>query len=153
MSVMKIVHAFPPNFALIKAALPNANEHVTYCYGDTIYRPDGQELPPDIEFHESIHSEQQGGEPDMWYAKYLTDPHFRLQQEIEAYGKQFAYAKQHIEMMADQAAGEGRRLLAGKNNLIRHALERMATALSGPEYGNLIEYAKAEATIRRYGRA
>lgn len=149
---MKIVKDFPPNFELIKQALSQANEHCTYCYGDTIYRPDGAELRPDIIHHESIHTLQQGDNPDAWWYSYLTDPNFRREQEISAYGEQYLYAKKAIEDAADKASSQGKILSAGKNNLLRAGLESMATALSGPAYGNLMSFGEAVSKIRNYGK-
>lgn len=134
---MKIEKGYPPNFELIKAALPHAAAHHAYCYGDKIYVPDGHELPADIIFHEAIHSGQQGDNPNGWWYSYLTNPEFRLAQEIAAYGEQYLFAKNHIK----------------HNGARRWMLESMARALSGLEYGNLIGYNEAEAKIRNYGKS
>lgn len=133
---MKIVDAFPPNFELIKTALPHADETHTYCYGDTIYVPDGHKLTSDIIFHESFHTTQQGSDPNGWWARFLSDKQFRLDQEAQAYGAQYQWIRQHTQGAKFQ----------------KWALESMAMALSGDAYGNLIEYGKAESLIRNYGK-
>lgn len=133
---VKIENRYPPNFELIKAVLPYANEKHVYCYGDTLYVPDGHELTPDIVFHESIHVRQQGSDPDAWWNAYLTDTKFRLDQEIAAYGEQWQWVKEHIT----------------GNSFRKWLLEKMAFALSGKEYGNMLNYQDAEAAIRNYGR-
>lgn len=146
---MKVVVGFPPNYDIISAALqPEA--HAIFCYGDTIYNPSDRKLSPDVEFHESIHARQQGDSPDAWYARYLTDPMFRLEQEIEAYGEQYHYARTHIEAEAFKAEVEGKVLVAGKKKLLGWALTSMAKALSGPSYGNLLTLPQAESRIRHY---
>lgn len=131
-----IVHRYPPNFEMIKAALPHANETHVYCYGDTIYVPDGHEVLPDIVYHESIHIPQQGKDPDAWWMRYLTDRKFRFEQELEAYGKQYQWICEHVQGAQFRA----------------WALESMATALSGEAYGNLVDYHQAHTAIRRYGK-
>lgn len=134
---IKIEHAYPPNFEMIKAALPEANETNVYCYGDTIYVPDGHQVPPDIIFHESIHSQQQGEDPDAWWYRYVTNRSFRLEQEVQAYGEQYRWVLQHVQGGAFR----------------KWAKESMAKALSGPEYGNLLTLSEAESRIRRYAKA
>ncbi len=137
--LMRIVEDFPPNFSLIKAALPLAGRGHTYCYGNTIYNPSGKKMPIDMQFHELIHMKQQEthGDIDLWWNQYLTDPAYRLAQEIEAYGLQYKYCKTRFK---------------APNSFFKWMKENMATALSGPEYGSLIGYSEAESTIRRYAK-
>ena len=131
---MEIIKSFPPNYDIINFSL-DPPKHAIYCYGDKIYNPSGRELTPDIEYHESIHSKQQGNNPDLWYNKYLTDKDFRLNQEIEAYGEQYLFIKEHI----------------GDQKLRRWGLEKMALALSG-DYKLGISYGEVESKIRNYGK-
>jgi len=132
---MKIVHSRPPNYDLLALMLPVSDDFV-YCYGDIIYNPSGKELPPDIIFHESIHKRQQGENIDLWYNKYITDPHFRFQQELEAYGEQYSFLCQHIQDPKFRAKQK----------------ESMALALSGEAYGNLVSYGEAESKIRNWAK-
>jgi len=131
---MKIIKDKPPNYELIKLTL-SPPEHAIYCYGNKIYNPSGKELTPDLEYHESIHSKQQGNNPDLWYNKYLTDKDFRLEQELEAYGEQYLFIKEHIS----------------NNKLRKWSLEKMAEALSN-YYKLNIPYQIAESKIRNYGK-
>lgn len=133
---MKVVEEYPPNYAVICAALGTPPEHAVFTYGDAIYNPSGRELLPDVIYHESIHAEQQGNAPDLWYTKYLSDPDFRYEQELEAYGKQYQYA-------VDAGA---------RGKMLDWLLEKMALALSGAAYGTLIEYGRAASAIKRYAR-
>ncbi len=149
---MKEIRGLPPNIEFIRTALPSVPPDALFCYGGIIYNPGGREITPDLELHESIHSRQQGSNPDAWYSNYLTDPVFRLSQEIEAYGEQYAFAKQHIEKVAEQAHAEGKVLAAGKTKLLEWALDSMATALSGEAYGSLLTYGEAKSKIRNYSR-
>ncbi len=125
---------YPPNIELIRVAL-RPPEQAIFCYGDTIYNPSKRKLTPDIEYHESIHSKQQGDTPDIWYAKYLTDNSFRLDQELEAYSKQ-------REFIIDNG-------VSGK--LLEWATNKMAEALSR-DYKLDLNIAQAKSKIRNYGR-
>ena len=93
---MKIVNSPPPNYAEILQHF-SPPPGTVFCYGQTIYNPSKGEIPPDIEYHESIHMAQQAkySTPDLWYIKYFLDPQFRLDQELEAYSAQYLWVKQH----------------------------------------------------------
>ncbi len=133
---MKIIDGFPPNYTDIQKVFPNCEEHqAVFCYGDTIFNPFKIYMRPDLEVHEEVHSKQQGKLPDVWWYKYLNDKAFRLQQEIEAYGTQYAFAKKHT---------------SGK--LLDWVKGKFAESLSGPLYGNLISYGEAESKIRNYAK-
>jgi hypothetical protein len=133
---MKISNKFPPNYQEIVNALGDVSKYnPVFCYGDTIFNPFERKMTPDVEHHETIHSRQQEKftNPDMWYMLYLSDPQFRLEQEIEAYGEQYSFGCNYV-----------------KNNKLRKVfLEALARELSGEAYGNLIPYAIAESKIRR----
>lgn len=133
---MKKSADYPPNYKTILEYLPDAdNGHTIFCYGDTLYNPNGREISADLDAHEEVHSAQQGDNPDLWWQQYLTSPAFRLAQEIEGYGAQFALLKDH-------AHGKLREWL----------LDSMATALSGLTYGKLISFGEARSKIRNYSR-
>ncbi len=130
---MKIVENNPPNIDLIQAVLKPTHDAL-YCYGDTIYNPGKRIVTKDLVAHEEVHSKQQGDHVDAWYAKYLTDPQFRLEQEIEAYGAQWLYIKENV-----------------KDAKLRDwLLENMADALSSESYGNLCTFGQAKSWIRNY---
>jgi len=132
---MKISNSFPPNYDLIKLVL-KPNPEAIFCYGDTIYNPSKRELTDDVLLHEEIHSRQQNqvGSPEIWYTRYLQDKHFRLTQEIEAYGEQYHFAKKYVK------------------NYILNAwlLENLAKALSSEDYGKMISYGSAVSKIRNH---
>lgn len=148
---MNIINTYPPNIDAIRVVL-NPHADTTFAYGDTIYNPAHLDLAPDLIHHEEVHQKQQGNDPAGWWLRYLSDTAFRLSQELEAYGEQYAFAKKHIENMANDAESKGKRLAAGKNNLLRYALESMARALSGEDYGRLLSYGEAESKIKHYAR-
>lgn len=131
---MKQSPDYPPNYVAILEHLPEANNgHTIFCYGDTIYNPNGREITRDLEVHEGMHSAAQGGSPDLWWEQYLADTGFRLAQELEGYGAQYAFLKEHIH---------------GK--LREWVLDNMARALSGQTYGGMISFGEARSKIRNY---
>ena len=102
-----------------------------FCYGDIIYNPSKKELNKDIIHHEEIHSKQQGTDPNNWYHNYLTNPNFRLEQELQAYASQLNFAKN----------------LGVKGKLLKWKQEQMAEALSA-DYKLKISFREAESKIR-----
>ena len=92
---MKIENGkFPPNFPQIKQTLGYYEGNI-YPFGDIIYNPKGDEIPPDVIFHEEVHKGQQSiySSPLMWWTKYLLDKQFRQEQEVEACSKQYLFVK------------------------------------------------------------
>ena len=131
---MKIKEENPPNInEILKYLTPNYG--VIYCYGDTIYNPDKVNITADLVAHEQVHTRQQGVAIDAWWYKYLIDSEFRLSQELEAYGEQYKFVKEKT---------------SGK--LREYILDRMAQALSGETYGNLLNFAQAKSKIRNYSK-
>lgn len=71
---------------------------VILTYGDIIYTK--FELPNDLLKHEETHVRQQmayKGGKDAWFERYLADDQFRLDNELEAYRRQYRYAKENIK--------------------------------------------------------
>ena len=133
---MKITTDFPPNYANIVIAIPEVqNGKPIFCYGDTIYNPHKIEITKDLEAHEEVHRRQQGNNPDLWWEKYLQDPEFRLRQELEAYGIQYASVREFVH-----------------GRLREWVLDNIATALSGALYGNLLTFAEARSKVRNYAK-
>lgn len=88
----RIVKGWPPNITEIRARF-NPPAGTVFAYGDTIYAPHAKgKLPADLVAHESVHFAQQrkAGGPEAWWHRYMTDPRFRLEQEVEAYRVQYA---------------------------------------------------------------
>jgi len=72
---------------------------IIIAYKDTVYCK--YDLPEDFKVHEETHLEQQKRTtPDEWIEKYLTDAQFRLEQEVEAYTNQIAWAKKNYDRPA-----------------------------------------------------
>lgn len=129
---MNVAYTWPPNYSLITTVL-TPDPGAIFCYGDTIYSPSGRTPPEDIEHHESIHSKQQGANPNGWWERYLTDVDFRLSQELEAYAAQVNFIKKH---MGAKAA--------------KDCLDECARNLASPAYALNLTKHQAETRIRRF---
>lgn len=114
---MKISFTTPPNYAEILQHFSPPKNGV-FVYGDTCYCPDGRHLQVDVAEHELVHVRQQGDDPAGWWEKFFTDPEFRLNQELEAYRRQYQFAKSH---------------LTDRNKLIVYA-RALASDLASPMY-------------------
>lgn len=86
---MRVVHEFPPNYAAILDAIPAvAESRPIFAWGTTIYNPHDAVVDPHLHAHESLHGMVQhpaAGGPGPWWDLYLSDPGFRLREELEAY--------------------------------------------------------------------
>lgn len=132
-----IKYQYPPNYAIINLAFPENKKHqAIFTYGKTIYNPFKVQTTPDLEFHERIHTRQQGDNPEIWWNRYIEDVDFRLSQEIEAYGEQYKFFKEN----------------ANNPKISEWLLDKLSLALSGELYGNIISYGEARSKIRRYGK-
>ena len=86
----------PPNFALLQKELGVEWKDIAIVYGDTIYSP--KPVEDDILAHEMVHVRQQTAMgAEAWWKRYLEDPGFRLDQELEAYHAQYQFWKDHIK--------------------------------------------------------
>jgi hypothetical protein len=130
---MNIKQGFPPNIKAIKKAFP-FDANTVFTYGDDLYIQDHEEkeVLPHLLVHEGVHTVQQGTDPDAWWDKYIADPQFRLEQEIEAYRAQYSFLKSHI-------------ITKGHKKV----LFKLASDLSSPQYGNLVTHIEAENLIRK----
>lgn len=99
MSKPRIIRMFPPNIKVITRAFPQARKvGVIFTYGNTIFaphlKPEG--LPPELIEHECVHIQQQEGvNPDVWWAMYIGDPKFRLGMEIPAHKAELDWLRNH----------------------------------------------------------
>lgn len=132
----KIKNEKPPIYENACAAFRINPKTVIFTYGDTIYNPNNLPLPDDIIAHEQVHIEQQKGndaDAAKWWTKFLQDPQFRLEQELEAYAKQYNFICKHKT----------------QNRQIRfNVLKRYAEILSGGLYGNCVGFHKAMLDIK-----
>lgn len=130
---MKIEIGYPPNIEKIRAVFGDIPSNVIFTYGDTIFNPSGNLITEDLIKHESIHTEQQGDNPDAWWDRYFVDKEFRLSQEVEAYQAQFVVMKKFVK----------------DRNVLNKHLIRIASDLSGKIYGNIISFNEAMKVIQK----
>lgn len=109
---------------------------VCVTYGDTIHMkfPKDGVIPQDLITHEIVHVKQQNAEgmtAKLWWAKYLADDSFRKSQEIEAYQYQYRYIKKYEK----------------DRNFVSKQLVRLASDLSGVNYGKLMTFQEAMQAI------
>lgn len=120
---MQIKNERPPIYeALYRAGLRPDLENTVFTYGDTIYNPSAREIPNHLIEHEKTHILQQGDDPDGWWNRYIQDPYFRIDQEVEAYANQYKFICHKV-----------------KDRNARHKiLLQFANSLSSPRYGGII---------------
>ncbi len=130
---MKIVKDYPPIWDQIKATgmCPDPSK-VAFTYGDTIYVPSGMNVPDYLIRHESVHSEQQGDNPEAWWSRYIDDQYFRIEQETEAYAASYKFLCKRVTDRNQRAV----------------ILAQLARSLSGPIYGNVISLIAAIESIK-----
>ena len=119
---MKIKNEKPPIYDHILQAGLAPSDGAIYTYGDTIYNPTGQPIPPDLVEHEERHSWQQADDPDSWWGRYLDDAYFRMDQEAEAYADQYNFICKKV---------------LDRNQQYR-ILSRLSQILASPMYGSVL---------------
>lgn len=85
----------------------NFDRGIVYTYGDIVHVKSGV-LRDDVEAHETVHVVQQTNYPggaEAWWTRYMSDPDFCLEQELEAYRAQYQFVlrkypkREHFEML------------------------------------------------------
>ena len=101
-----------------------------FTYGDTCHAI--KPIPDWLVPHEKVHVIQQSLiTPKVWWEKWLADPNFRFEQELEAYRVQYKW------VCENKSESEAKKLLSD-----------FANNLSGAMYGNIINYHKAMKKIK-----
>ena len=146
---METKNTFPPNWNKIKSAFPNAEaEQAVFCYGSVLHNPFNAQITRDLEIHEAVHSRQQDKDPEGWWDKYISDPSFRVEQEIQAYGLQMYHLKTTKVLKQDE---KGRTVeMYIPSRVISWYLDKIAETLSGPLYNHAIDYHKAHSRVRHF---
>lgn len=131
---MMVMDQEPPKELMEKilAAGLKPGPDTVFSDGRYLWNPSGNPIPMNLKIHEEVHMIRQGGDPDAWWDKYLSDPAFRLEEEILAYRKQYQYAKTMVK---------------DRNELFRF-LNRLADDLSSEIYGNIISKQEAIKKIK-----
>lgn len=133
---MKIINERPPIWDAVCATFNIQPKNVLFTYGDIIYNPDAVEIPDHIIVHEEVHEVQQttnGMTPALWWGKFLRDVEFRIDQESEAYAKQYAFFCKHKKDRNERSK----------------FLMALAGMLSGPLYGQSIGRVEAMQLIKK----
>ena len=152
---VKIKHKKPPIFDAVCNTFGMNLSHMIFTYGDTIYVPNGQELPDHIIEHEKVHMKQQSHEyinkthdvefsnepldirkmtPELWWGKFLREPAFRVDQEARAYARQYRFICKTLK----------------DKNARAKVLYDFAGILSGKSYGNCISHVLATKEIKKF---
>lgn len=129
---IRISNTYPPNIEAIRDTFGADNlKHAVYTYGNTMHVPNKHtNIEAHLIEHEEMHVTQQGEDPAAWWDRYLADPEFRLQQELEAYRAQYQFIAEHHDRKTR-----------------RYALRHIAKDLASSMYGNVVTAAEAEALI------
>lgn len=131
---MKISNKKPPNYEQLAKFFDIENrKNVVFTYGDTVYAPGVDDISDDLKIHEATHQIQQGDNPKEWWDKYIADPEFRLDQELEAYKNQFKWFKKRKP----------------PKKVRTDFLDHIASDLSSSLYGNIIDYKTARNILRK----
>ena len=134
---MKISNEYPPVWKDLDEAfhLTEKGMKPVITYGDVIFNPFHLNLTPDLIEHEMVHGEQQSHNPvvaKLWYQRYIADKDFRLEQETQAFAKQYqTLCKQHKD-----------------RNKRTRLLSQLAGMLSGEMYGSIVTHSEAQRLIR-----
>jgi len=137
---MTIKNENPPMLKRIFGAGMNPDlGNVIFTYGDTIYNPSGRDIPDYLIEHESVHTKQQGDDPKGWWERYLNDPYFRFEQEVEGYARQFAFMCNH----------PNKRMRVTDRNKRHLILMDLGNSLSGPTYNKIVKLSYAMQQIKK----
>lgn len=129
--MVDIRKTLPPNIEAIKAMLPISGKEI-FAYDNVIYNPSGSKLGPELIAHEQVHFRQQGNDPAGWWVKFLDDPQFRLEQELEAHRVEYRTFCKHNR-------DRNRQILF---------LQFISRRLASPIYGSILTVAQAMKKIK-----
>lgn len=132
----QIIVAKPPVYDRCVAVFGAENivgRPILWSWGDRIYNPLDIDIPRELIAHEGAHGSRQGTTEAQildWWAKYLSSPEFRLEEEIVAHRAEWhAYRRWHT----------------GENCM--PMLDAIATRLASPMYGGMISLAGAKFAV------
>jgi hypothetical protein len=124
---MKILTTKPPNWQRIADTFPVDWNSIIIAYYPNIHC--GVEVSNQKQAHEEIHlSRQRDLGVDLWWEYYLTNPSFRLNEEVEAYKVEVEWVKENI----------------ATRNQRRFLLDKIYSDLSGSVYGFICSYEEAK---------
>lgn len=131
---MQIIRGkYPPNYDKIAKTFDIKDKPgIVFTYGDKLFVPSGNRIDVHLLEHEEVHAKQQKQMGiEKWWERYLEDPGFRLQQEVDAYRIQY---KSMANLSVRERVGY---------------LDHIANDLSGPMYGSLMTKEEARFIITK----
>lgn len=117
---------FPPNIEEIRKVFPLKGGEI-FAWDGIIYHPMLTPLPQWLIEHEECHFAQQDGDPEGWWERYLKDPEWRYEQELEAHQVEYASYCRNTK---------------DRNARIRY-LQLIARRLSSEMYGSVVDFRTA----------
>lgn len=132
---IKIEETFPPNYQQFVDRFPQVKDtpDVLFMYNRTLHNPHKIKLLDHVIIHETVHSYQQNGKPEEWYEYYFNNTEFRMCQEVEAYGMQYAYILEKVK----------------HKNVREGLLFQLVGKLTDPIYEFNLNHMQAELKIKR----
>lgn len=134
---MNVSPTYPPNIEDIRKVIPfESMKNACFTYGDTIHNPSMGDLDECIYLHEAQHAIQQYdvGGPQVWWKRWLSEPIFRIEQELVGYGYQF---RRYCELNKD------------RNKRARY-LYTLASDLSSEQYGKVLSLMQVRDRLKEY---
>lgn len=141
--MMQIVRARPPLFDLIDAKFNVLGKPILFSWGRQIFIPTGDlNVSPALMVHEGIHGARQLAyvpalsftqeqRIEQWWIRYIDDIDFRAAEEVLAHRAEYRHLCDH----------------AGGRNQRRRHLSIIATKLSHPLYGPMMNKAAARKVL------
>ena len=128
----EIIKGRPPNFEAIAAVFPLARRmSVAFAYGDVIYVPTGDDLPPKLYAHETVHCVRQKEiGVEEWWRRYLEDPTFRYYEELLGHRAEYKWLELHARNRQE------------RRGALEHTAKRLTAKLY--EYGVPLARAKRD---------
>lgn len=131
---MELNASYPPNWGAIHNAVPEADPKTSaFTFGSQIFVPEQQTdtIGATVLIHEVKHSLQQNEHPAMWWEHWIKNPHFRKEQEAEAYAEQYEFFCRNKK----------------DRNTRAKFLHHLCANMSGKMYGNMCSYQEAKQLI------
>lgn len=126
--------AYPPNLEEIIRVFGRdkiINKPILFAWGDTIFNPLSVPISKPLFFHEAVHGIRQGSQIEEWWKLYLSNPKFRLTEEIEAHREEWRqFKREHKD-----------------RNRRSSYLVSISRRLSSPLYGSMIDFTQAKREI------
>ena len=131
---MKISREKPLLYWILRIIYKINWEIIIISWGDTVYSKCN--IPPDFIIHEQTHLKRQKFSKIYglwWWWRYIRNQEFRLNEELVAYQNQWKFIQKTIKDRNQRSV----------------MLDKLANALSGKIYGNIIDVYHARKMIQK----